>query len=324
MPKSANQKIKLLALWDILTHNTDENAALSTDELIALLAEKGIDVSRKVLPSDIALLNEYGYEVLSYKKKSYYYHVVSRPLDAAEAVMLSDVVEASKLTPSQKKSLLHKLAEASGETERALKNIVYCDTVKRSNSHILYSIDKIERAIDEGKQISFLYFSLDHNKKKVYRRDGNRYTVNPLVMVWSRDNYYLVCYDDRHDDTANYRIDRMEKVEIEETCIKPNQRFENFNAEDYRRQVFSMFGGETVNAELSFHEEMLDDIYDKFGEDVTVYRMSEDTFRVIVPVQVSPTFFTWVAGSCGKLRILSPQTVRTRFSDFVNKIKACY
>lgn len=77
MPKSANQKIKLLALWDILTHNTDENNALSTDEIISLLAEKGIEASRKVLPSDIALLNEYGYEVLSYKKKCHYYYAVN-------------------------------------------------------------------------------------------------------------------------------------------------------------------------------------------------------------------------------------------------------
>ena len=58
MSKSINQKIKLLALWDILLHNTDENRALSTDEIIALLKEKNIDVARKVLPEDIALLNK--------------------------------------------------------------------------------------------------------------------------------------------------------------------------------------------------------------------------------------------------------------------------
>ena len=58
MSKSSNQKIKLLALWDILLHNTDKNRALSTDEIIALLKEKNIDVARKVLPEDIALLNK--------------------------------------------------------------------------------------------------------------------------------------------------------------------------------------------------------------------------------------------------------------------------
>ena len=42
------------------------------DELINLLGEKGIQVDPRVLKSDIDMLNDYGYEVLSYKKKYYY------------------------------------------------------------------------------------------------------------------------------------------------------------------------------------------------------------------------------------------------------------
>lgn len=55
-----------------------------------MLADKGINVSRKILSQDIALLNDSGYEILSYKKKYYYYYVVNRPFDTAEIVMLSD------------------------------------------------------------------------------------------------------------------------------------------------------------------------------------------------------------------------------------------
>lgn len=139
MSKSINQKIKLLALWDILLHNTDENRALSTDEIIALLKEKNIDVARKVLPEDIALLNEFGYEVLSYKKKSYYYYVVTRPLETAEAVMLSDAVNATKLPETQKTSLIGRLSETSGT---ANKGTFGDSPLKRTNRHILYSIDR--------------------------------------------------------------------------------------------------------------------------------------------------------------------------------------
>lgn len=187
MSKITHQKIKLLALWDILTHYTDENTALSTDEIIAMLAEKDIEVSRKILPTDIALLNEYGYEVLSYKKKYHYYYVVDRPLDTAEAVLLADVVKASKLTPSQKKAIVKKLSKVSGTSERSSANIVYCDTVKRSNSHILYSIDKIDKAINDGRQVSFKYFSLDEKHQRSYHKDGIRYIVNPLVTLSSED-----------------------------------------------------------------------------------------------------------------------------------------
>lgn len=61
-------KIKLLVLWGVLCRFTDEEHLMHTDEIIENLAEKGISGSRKVLTADIALLNKYGYEVLSFKK----------------------------------------------------------------------------------------------------------------------------------------------------------------------------------------------------------------------------------------------------------------
>lgn len=86
-------KIKLLVLWDILCRFTDEEHPMNTDEIIEKLDEKGIASSRKVLAADIALLNKYGYEVLSFKKKFHYYYVANRPFDTAEIVLLSDVIK---------------------------------------------------------------------------------------------------------------------------------------------------------------------------------------------------------------------------------------
>ena len=54
------QKIKLLALWDILCKHTDEDHPMHTDVIIAALNEKGISASRKVLPQGIEILNAYG------------------------------------------------------------------------------------------------------------------------------------------------------------------------------------------------------------------------------------------------------------------------
>lgn len=65
MPNDTN-KIKLLLLWDILCKHTDENHAINTDEIIELLAQKGISVSRKIVVTDIEALCNYGYEVLSW------------------------------------------------------------------------------------------------------------------------------------------------------------------------------------------------------------------------------------------------------------------
>lgn len=65
MSRSEVQKIKLLALYDFLCRETDENNPLSTAEIIERLKFDGIAVERKALINDIKVLNEWGYEVQS-------------------------------------------------------------------------------------------------------------------------------------------------------------------------------------------------------------------------------------------------------------------
>ena len=109
MAKNTDSSIKLLVLYDILLKTTDETHALSTNEIIEELQKRGISVSRKVLPSDIDLLNKYGYEICSYVKKSRYYYAVHQLFDTAEITMLTDVIKASKLTETRKETIINKL-----------------------------------------------------------------------------------------------------------------------------------------------------------------------------------------------------------------------
>lgn len=326
MPRNAEQKIKLLVLYDILQKNTDDTRALNTDEIIVELEKRGVSVTRKILPNDIAILNEYGFEVLSYKKKFHYYYVVEHLFDTAEVVMLADAIKASKLTATQKNQMLDKLFNTMGAylAKKDSETLISLETTKRTNHHIIYSIDSIDRAIREKKKLSFLYYLIGTDKKKQYRKNGKRYVVNPLVMIWSKDNYYLISYDDIHDDTVTYRIDRMEDVKVEDLPRIEKKQFENFNTEEYRKQVFSMFGGELERVELSFTSEMGEDIFDRFGESVHIYQGKDGDCRVSVDVQISKTFFLWIIGSMGKVKILAPCSVKEKFVDFFKLIKESY
>ena len=69
---------------------------------------------------------------------------------------------------------------------------------------------------------------------------------------------------------------------------------------------------------------MLDDIYDKFGEDIKIQRTSDDSFKCNVEIHISPTFFSWLAGTRGKVKILTPNTVREQLEDFVKEISKAY
>ena len=58
-----------------------------------------------------------------------------------------------------------------------------------------------------------------------------------------------------------------------------------------------MFGGEEQEITLRFDSTMIDDVFDKFGEDVNIDKMDENTYRLRVPIQVSKTFFSFFVGT---------------------------
>lgn len=325
MAKNTDSSIKLLVLYDILLKSTDEEHALSTNEIIEELKERGISVSRKVLPSDIDLLNKYGYEICSYVKKSRYYYAVHQLFDTAEITMLADVIKASKLTETRKETIINKLYSTIGMyKDTATDNIIFLETKKYGNSSIIYNIDAIETAIKQKKKVSFLYYRLDENKNKVYNKDKKRYVFNPLSLIWSKDNYYLLCYDDRHDGTSRYRIDKMENVRVESEPILEKDEFKNFDSETYRKQVFSMFGGELEKVTIQFDKELLSDVYDKFGTDIQIQKTNNGALKATIEIQVSKTFFLWVIGTLGKVKIIEPSQVAEKFGSFVKQITDNY
>lgn len=324
MPKSRHQKIRLRLLYDVLYRHTDENNPLSTEGIIDLLKDKhGISIQNKAVINDIKLLNEFGYEIKSFKKKSLYFYVDDRPFELSELKILIDAVQAANFIPINKtKQLVTKIADLAGNNRAEIlkKSIVFYDINKRSNKYVFYSVDTLITAIEGKKKASFLYYDFDVNKNKVYRKGGNRYVVNPLALIYTNDKYYLACYSDKYHKLTNYRIDRMEKVEIETDHIIPIEEYQNFNVHTYKHQAFSMYGGELRDIMLSVDNSCIDAILDRFGEHTPLMSIDDTTFRVRVKVQVSPTFFAWCLNSCNKIRIIAPKDIVLAMNDYIKSV----
>lgn len=96
------------------------------------------------------------------------------------------------------------------------RQVFITNRVKTVNEQIYYNVDKIHEAIAANKQITFKYFNLDVNKKKVYRKDGGLYTESPVSLTWDDENYYLITYKEKYDNYTHYRVDKMEMIELTE------------------------------------------------------------------------------------------------------------
>ena len=162
MKKSAQQKIKLLYLWELLKKDSGESRPIKTTEILEALEREGISCDRRTLSRDIGDLNQWGFEVMSVlcgHEKGYY--VADRLFSTPELRILMDSVESSQLiTEKKSRELKSKLASMGGSYESyRLRNhslIYHCR--KYSNEVVYYSIDAIEKAIRENKKISFFLF----------------------------------------------------------------------------------------------------------------------------------------------------------------------
>ena len=321
-----NNQIKLLVLWDILYNQTDENHALNADELQEELQKRGISVIPRVIASNIRTLNKAGYEVAQVRKKHIYYYVDNRPVDTAEVVKLTDVIKASKLSAAQKNNLIVKLSKTllGAPLAKSISDkVLFFASETLDRGHIIYTIDAIDCAIKNNLRVAFRYFDYTADYKKTYRRNGEIYIVDPMAMMWNKDNYYLLCFTEGHDNLSTYRLDKMDEVTIEKTKRTPRSDYENFDTEEYRRQVFSMFDGELQNITLRFHTDLLSEIFDKFGT-VDIFETLENMYSTEVAVRLSKPFYLWIAGSQGKIHITAPTNAVKGFDDFLDKIKAAY
>ena len=270
MARDNYRKVKLIKLLELLRQHTDEQHPMSTSQICGAMEDMGIPCDRRIVTQDVTVLEELGYEIMTTTvghEKAYY--VEDRSFSLPELKVLIDAVHASSfITEKKSQELIEKIAALAGSHRAQVlkRNMVCFNTRKHSNEKILYIVDTLEEAILSQKKVIFLYFDLDEQGQRVYRRGGHHYVVEPVALVFNEDNYYMTCYSSRHDSTSNYRIDRMDGVKIiDEPCCEKAVALRNEVAA-YTEQAFKMFSGRLEDVVLEFDRSIIGAVYDKFGE----------------------------------------------------------
>ena len=157
-----------------------------------------------------------------------------------------------------------------------------------------YTIDKLHTAIANRKAVTFKYFEYNVKKEKVFRREGKRYTVSPLGLIWDNENYYLAGYDHRSCEMRHYRVDKMAELAV--TCLPLEGADGGFDIASYAQKHFGMFSGREGQVTLRCRNSLVGVVLDRFGRDAILVPDGEEHFTVTVPAVVSPQFLGWVFG----------------------------
>ena len=316
MPKSTNQKLKILYLMDMLLYDTDEEKGLTMAGILARLEAAGIQAERKSIYDDIDSLRTYGLDILTKREKTVEYYVGSREFELPELKLLVDAVQSSKfITERKSMELIHKLSSLTSRRQaRSLQRHVFVtNRIKAQNESIYYNVDALHTAILEKRKVSFKYFDYDAEKKRVFRKGEGVYTADPLGLSWNDENYYLITYSDKYDAYVHYRVDRMSGISVLDEPSDSGAKIADFDIVEYCKRVFNMFGGDDVRVELSVDNSLINPMIDRFGKDVILYPKTDSEVRVIANATRSGTFFAWLTQFGSKVRIDAPDDLREEF-----------
>ncbi len=325
MPTSANQKMKLLYLIKIFSELTDENHSLSMAQLINELAKFAVQAERKSIYSDIEYLQNYGYDIIRKQNKGSSYYLGSRDFQLAELKLLVDAVQSSQfITKKKSEELITKLSQLASkhQAKELNRQILGINKAKTLNEHIYYNINELHNAINNGRKIKFRYFDTDETALKNFRKAGEFYLETPLTLYWNDDRYYAVCYSSKHKNLLNYRVDRMDSVNMSEEAADYSEK-RRLNINNYISSQFGMYSGDVVKATVRFDKSLLNPVIDRFGTNLVI-KPDGDYRQIIVDVTVSPVFFAWVFQFGNKIEVLAPKSLRKALQNQLSQVRALY
>ena len=322
--KPGDPGLKTFYLLEILMERTDEDHPLNGTALVKILeSDYQIHVDRTTVYSQIRRISDAGVDIVCRDGRSGGYYVGSRQFELAELKLLVDAVQSSKFITQKKSAQLIRKLESLCSREEAKQlgsQVTIFNRPKTPNETIYYNVDMIHSAIFQNHQITYQYVEWTMNKETVPRHGGAYYNVSPLHLIWDDENYYLIAFDEVSKQIRHYRVDKMRDMTIQEDKRSSEALEEEIDVGAFSRKTFGMFSGVDVKVSFRGKRHLAGVILDRFGSDIWMRPLDEDTFSAQVTVTVSRQFFGWVTAIGPDLTITGPEEVKEEYRAYLMEI----
>ena len=259
------------------------------------------------------------------------YYLRNRNFSVPEVRLLIDAVQAAKfISEKNTKSLIYKIGSLVSEyQEEELRKQIYINGSTKTDKEDLYeTIRTLDKSIKGRKQVQIRYARRSIEKKYLVRSEGKVFIVNPYAMLWSNDHYYLICNNDKYANLMHLRLDRiMEITEMDNDAkhfSKVSPYKDKFDIADYSNKLFNMFSGEEEVVTLSCSNLILDEIIEKFGEDVPIKTDSNDRFRIRATVEMSEGLVNWILQYGTDIKVIMPKSLANAVKEKSAQILEMY
>ena len=309
-------------LLRILNENSDEMHILSMPDIQGELELLGFPADRRSVYKAIDILKENNYDIQykqisrkqgyylksSFKKEEIYYLLA----------MLNDTTSLSK---KETLKLQNKLLSTLTYLEQDSLDIPKQTQRKTDNPTVLENIHVLLEAIEKNYFVQFKYFDLSVAKEKKYRRNKQKYILLPYALIYEEGKMYCVLYSPHYQSFSNYRLDKMELVELYEKNTIENI---HFDLEAHLQNSLRMYSGLPDTITLVCKSQLANTIFDQFGKDIIISKVTNESFTAHIKTTITPTLIGFLLQFYKDITIVKPKELINEFNNIATYIHKTY
>lgn len=312
-----SSRIRVLKVLEILKVNSDVDHPMSASDIIEELSKYGIVAERKAVYKDIEALEESGVEVVRTGTPKKGCYIEADGFCLPEVCLLIDAVQSAGFVPKKSSRQLVEKLQGLVSCHRAaeLRDRICIENRSKSGNEAVYdTISVLNTAIITHRKVKIRYAKnqLVGTKLKATFKDM---VINPYALMWESDHYYLIGNNQKYDNLTHLRVDRIAEISLTK---EPSRHFsevseykQRFDIADYSKKTFNMFGGEKCRIDLECKLHLLDQITDKFTDNLFFRHFDgEETFRFSADALISDGLVGWLMQFGGDIKVLSPETLK--------------
>ena len=317
------KKLALLRILQILKKYSDEKHPLTQAEIIEKLRDYEIELERKSVGKNIDLLIKADIDIQEVPNKGVY--LASRKFSDEDLRILIDSVMFSRnIDDVRAGALIKKLESGIGHGKKSYSTIHKVGGFYHADIDVFAVMDKLNDAIANGVQVSFMYNDYGNNKQ-LHHAWQEAAVVNPYYVIAFNNSYYLIGNVDKFDNLGNFRLDRMTDVAVLESPRKDIRHTseKSLDLGKYMSAHPYMETGKTDRIHAYVKDGYMSRVIDAFGKNFDV--LSEDSVGVKVAIFTGEEdAYLWALQNGDCVEITAPQWLRNRLRQTVSALQSTY
>ena len=320
----------ILYILNVLKKYSDSEHMLSVAKIQRKIKEiYNIEIDSRTIRRNINLLKyKLDYDISTRDENGKGYYINRDPDTDFEPGEIRAIIDnfsyANYIVPSIAKEIIKKCKKMQTiyENEILKDYQIYSVNSKTENVEVIKNIEDISNSIYHNHKIKFEYWKYEI-AQKLEKQIVSTPVVSPYAIVYNKQEFYLIGIKEGQDKFYHYRLDRMKNLKElnEKITIKKNKE----QIKDFAESTVEMFGGKKEEIEAVCKKCLLNAVFDTFGKNITIEKISGDDENFKLIVESNPIGFKmWAMRNIDSVTIIKPESLVKEIKDIIENARNRY